>query len=107
MIGNQTSTDSVSNEWADHLYLEWQEYEFPIEIAEYVKVWTAVSKAFKKNAVETNWLGGIARIIEDLVYQEFDSNILLTNLTRNRLNPFIIKLMENCRLRMESELADK
>ena len=80
---------------------------YPIELAEYVRVWNAVSKSFKKNTVETAWCGGIARIIEDLVYQEFDSNVLLTNLTRNRLNPFIIKLMEMCRLRMETELADK
>lgn len=80
--------------------------EFPTELFEYVSLWHSVWKSFKKLTIESKWCGGIAKVIEDLVFKEFDSKPA-SNPSRTRLNPFIIKLMEMWRLRMETCLAEK
>ena len=68
--------------------------DFPVELNEYIKVWHAISKSFKKNTIEANWCGGIIKVVQDLIYEKFDSKNIVKDLSQNRLNPFIIKLLE-------------
>lgn len=68
--------------------------QFPIELSEYVKVWHSVSNSFKKVTIQNNWAGGITKVIEDVIYKQFDSKMIMNELKENRLNPFIIKLLE-------------
>jgi hypothetical protein len=68
---------------------------------------TQLAIHLNKYTIRENWCGGISKVIEDLVYEQFDSKTLQKDIDHNKLNPFIIKLLEVCRLRMETQLAEK
>lgn len=81
--------------------------QYPIELSDYLKVWQSVNDSFKKNVILSKWSGGITKIVEDVIYKQFDSDMIIDELKNNSLNPYIIKLLEVCRLRMETQMAEK
>lgn len=88
-------------------FLDQMMNQYPIELGDYIRIWQSVNNSFKKNVIKSKWAGGITKIVEDVIYKQFDSKMIIDDLKNNSLNPYIIKLLEVCRLRMETQLAEK